>query len=81
MSGYPWNMGQELTYSDLNAAFTLAYSNDAAAIATAQQAITLAQQAQSTTLAGLTAILLALPTSLPATSGVLWLNGGVPCIS
>jgi hypothetical protein len=33
------------------------------------------------TLAELTAVIAALPTSLPATSGVLWLNGGVVQLS
>lgn len=33
------------------------------------------------TLASLTALLLTAPTTLPATPGVLWMNGGIPSIS
>lgn len=47
--------------------------------ATAQQIANLGGGGLS--VAALTALFLALPTTLPATSGILWLNGGVPSIS
>lgn len=35
----------------------------------------------SLTVANLTAVIVSLPTTLPSTSGQLWLNGGILCVS